>query len=231
MANATVSAPSNPTTENTANLIANANANSFYVAADAQAWAYGTFEVIPPTNNTQLVPVEVIANGDATASGTGWSYSQILVYGFGANDTFPTVEAEAETNYAYPQSPTEGSVLSVDQTIMLEPDTVGTASLMIEAYAGEPTFTDLSPTPFAKGCPTYCGTASADLDPEIEIAPSFLAENPGYALVFSPGFVPAVSSDVPEPSTWAMLIVGFATVGALGALRRVRPAGAMTQSS
>jgi hypothetical protein len=212
-ANATVSAPSNPTTENTANLIANANANSFYVAADAQAWAYGTFEVIAPNNSTQPVPVEVIANGDATASGTGWSYSRILVYGFGANDTFPTVEAEAETNYATPQSPTEGSVLSVDQTIMLEPDTVGTASLMIEAYAGEPTFTDVSPTPFALGCPTYCGTASADLDPEIEIAPSFLAANPGYELVFSPGFVPAASSDVPEPSTWAMMLLGFMALG------------------
>ena len=42
---------------------------------------------------------------------------------------------------------------------------------------------------------------------------------------------PSGTSAIPEPSTWALLIVGFATVGALGALRRVRLAGALTQSS
>jgi hypothetical protein len=57
---------------------------------------------------------------------------------------------------------------------------------------------------------------SASLDPTIEIDPAFLAANPGYSLVFSPGFAPPLSSAVPEPSTWAILILGFAGLGYAG---------------
>jgi hypothetical protein len=62
--------------------------------------------------------------------------------------------------------------------------------------------------------PIASGSFSATTDPILAIDPTFLAANPGYSLTFSPGFV--VSSGVPEASTWAMLICGFAGLGYAG---------------
>ena len=52
---------------------------------------------------------------------------------------------------------------------------------------------------------------NASIDPTIAIDPTFLANNPEAELVFSPN-VGNVSA-VPEPSTWAMMILGFAGIG------------------
>ena len=66
------------------------------------------------------------------------------------------------------------------------------------------------------------GNISASVDPIFEINPAFLAAHPGYSLEFSAGIAsPPVSSTIPEPSTWAMLIVGFAGLG-FGGWRRGR---------
>ena len=51
------------------------------------------------------------------------------------------------------------------------------------------------------------GLYSATVDPMITINPLFLAANPGYSLVFSSNI--SLSSGIPEPSTWAMLLLGF----------------------
>jgi hypothetical protein len=48
----------------------------------------------------------------------------------------------------------------------------------------------------------------------ITIDPSFLASNPGYSLVFSSNI--SLSSSIPESSTWAMLLLGFAGLGFAG---------------
>ena len=182
-----------------------------------------------------MVPLVVIGAGDAVATGNGYSYAGLEVSGYGANDTFPTVEAEAQTNYAFPEAPNEGPSFSIDQTIMLEPNTVAGVYLDADAFAGEPLQNPVFQEPLAIGCPTYCGTASASLDPLIEIEPAFLAANPGYTLVFSPGFVPPLPATVPEPSTWAMLALGFAGLGLAGWVRwearcAGRPGSAVRQS-
>lgn len=54
------------------------------------------------------------------------------------------------------------------------------------------------------------GSYSAYADPLITIDPGFLAQNPGYSLVFSPNLL----SSVPEPSAWALMLVGFGGLGA-----------------
>jgi hypothetical protein len=64
------------------------------------------------------------------------------------------------------------------------------------------------------------GTCSAEIDPLIEIAPSFLASNPGTELVLSPNIVQRAPSAIPEPSTWAMLALGFAALAWAGGRRR-----------
>jgi len=64
------------------------------------------------------------------------------------------------------------------------------------------------------------GTTAAftTIDPTIQIDPDFLAENPGYSLVFSPGIGNTPVSAAPEPSSWLLMILGLGVVG--GLLRR-----------
>jgi hypothetical protein len=63
---------------------------------------------------------------------------------------------------------------------------------------------------------------SASIDPFISIDPTFLLNNPGFSLEFSPGTVNV--SSVPEPSTWAMMILGFAGIGFMTYRRKAKPA-------
>lgn len=53
-------------------------------------------------------------------------------------------------------------------------------------------------------------------DSYIVIDPAFLANHPGYSLIVSPG----VSLGVPEPTSWAMMTLGVASLGACLRLRR-----------
>jgi hypothetical protein len=63
-------------------------------------------------------------------------------------------------------------------------------------------------------------SASASIDPFISFAPGFDAT--GLSLEFSPGVQNV--SPVPEPSTWAMMILGFAGVGFMAYRRKSKPA-------
>jgi hypothetical protein len=58
--------------------------------------------------------------------------------------------------------------------------------------------------------------AYASADPLIQIDPTFLANNPGLSLDFSAGIENGIAGAVPEPSTWAMMILGFAGLGLMG---------------
>jgi hypothetical protein len=62
---------------------------------------------------------------------------------------------------------------------------------------------------------------SASIDPFLSIDPIFLLDNPGFSLEFSSGVL-NVAPSVPEPSTWAMMILGFAGIGAMTYRRKNR---------
>ena len=65
------------------------------------------------------------------------------------------------------------------------------------------------------------GPFSAAIDPLITIDPSSVAA--GYSLELSPNVTQSVvAPSVPEPSTWTMLLAGFAVLG----IRLSRPAAA-----
>ena len=64
------------------------------------------------------------------------------------------------------------------------------------------------------------GLYSATVDPMITIDPTFLANNPGYSLVFSSNI--KLSSSIPEPSTWAMLLLGFTSLALLAIAHHAR---------
>jgi hypothetical protein len=61
-------------------------------------------------------------------------------------------------------------------------------------------------------------TQSATVDPFLSIDPTFLLDHPGFSLEFSSGVVNV--SPVPESSTWAMLLLGFAGLGFMAYRRK-----------
>jgi hypothetical protein len=65
-------------------------------------------------------------------------------------------------------------------------------------------------------------TQSASIDPFLSIDPTFLLDNPGFSLEFSSGVVNV--SPVPEPSTWAMMILGFCGLGFMAYRQKNKPA-------
>lgn len=68
------------------------------------------------------------------------------------------------------------------------------------------------------------GTATAFLDPYLFLDPSLVAQ--GYSIITSDGIGNnlSVNSAVPEPSTWAMLLVGFAATRFMAYRRKSKPA-------
>lgn len=74
------------------------------------------------------------------------------------------------------------------------------------------------------GSDTFSGT----LDPTFAIAPGF-ANAGAYSFIFSDGIgnAPLDSGGVPEPSAWAMMLLGFAGLGVAGRRRRARAPAAV----
>jgi hypothetical protein len=67
-------------------------------------------------------------------------------------------------------------------------------------------------------------TGDAYVDPYVQIDPSF-ADAADYRLVISDGIGNSPPGPIPEPSTWAMMLLGFASFGYAG-YRVRRAAGA-----
>jgi hypothetical protein len=69
-------------------------------------------------------------------------------------------------------------------------------------------------------------TSRAFVDPYFNIDPLFLSDNPGFSLAFSPGVGNTLppTGGIPEPSTWALMILGFGATGAAIRSRRRVPA-------
>lgn len=68
---------------------------------------------------------------------------------------------------------------------------------------------------FVVGAPNASGNADAFIDPVFTIASAFAASHPEYSLVFSQGVGNSAAGAVPEPATWALMVLGFGLVGSL----------------
>jgi hypothetical protein len=64
----------------------------------------------------------------------------------------------------------------------------------------------------------FDGSGSVSIDPYFYLDPS-VADPQDYTLLFSPGIINSpsnVADSVPEPSTWAMMLIGFGGLGYAG---------------
>ena len=66
----------------------------------------------------------------------------------------------------------------------------------------------------------FNSSVTASVDPFIGLDPSTLALFPDAELILSPGVRQSAVDTVPEPSTWAMMLVGFAGLAFVGYRRR-----------
>ncbi|MGD0199198.1 MAG: PEP-CTERM sorting domain-containing protein [Bryobacteraceae bacterium] len=192
----------------------------------------GSFEVhpCPGCNPSILVPLIVSLSGYATVSGSAESGIQAWVEGvYEAGytlDGWPwalawtvqfsgCVESGGFTGAEGPCPSPTGSFVSysISQTMMVLPDTVGT----IELAAGDSVRTGTMPALPDIDFGSF-SAATAFLDPLIEIDPTFLTDNPGYSIEFSPGFLGP--SPVPEPTSGLLLVTGLLGLGTMVLRRR-----------
>jgi hypothetical protein len=75
-------------------------------------------------------------------------------------------------------------------------------------------------------CVGCSARGTAEVDPFLQIDPGF-GQAADFQLVLSPGIGNFAPGTVPEPSTWAMMLFGFAGLGFLG-YRKTRKAGVAT---
>jgi PEP-CTERM motif len=113
-------------------------------------------------------------------------------------------------------------------TACSSPNPCGSPSLLVNAAFDVDVAQIFEVALQAQASATSGGLAVASVDPEISILPDFLAANPGLSLEFSANITqPGSVGSVPEPSTWALLTLGFVGL-AFASLRR--PAQARTPS-
>lgn len=176
----------------------------FRPAASALSTYY--FEVVGPADIS--VPVIAQSTIDVTASpGSDLSLGGYVLMtgasGSGLFDMCPTPEGYISNCYI---DEIPSSSLKFNQTI----DFAANAPVEVDMAAGA-LFSYLSPT---------TESAQVTVDPMFTIDPTFLAANPGYLLDFSSGVGNLPVPGVPEPNTWAEMVLGVGVVG--GSLRFMR---------
>jgi hypothetical protein len=109
-------------------------------------------------------------------------------------DAFIVQPAHVSANGLFIESPTQGA-WTISNEYSFVANTIYQVSLQVEATGG----------------------GSASIDPTFSIDPAYTSN---YSLTFSAG----IANGVPEPSTWAMMILGFAGVGFMTYRRKSKPA-------
>jgi hypothetical protein len=90
-------------------------------------------------------------------------------------------------------------VVSINSVFNVDANQIFEVAIQVDARAGDDAF------------------ASASADPIISILADFLAEHPGLSLELSANVTqPGSGGSIPEPSTWAMLLLGFTGLGFAG---------------
>jgi hypothetical protein len=178
-------------------MTATATANPTALGAQAFENLYYSFQISGPASNS--LSVNISATG-SLFSGSGSTQSSAFLTVQGTTIVNAT-SLNGNHNGAFTTSQTLTG-LSYDQNYLIQ---MNVLSLV-------------HPTGAASG------TATTFLDPYLFLDPSLVAL--GYTIITSDGIGNSltVNAAVPEPSTWAMMLLGFAGVGFMAYRRKSKPA-------
>ncbi len=160
------------------------------------------YEVIGPY--AASVPIRTSAFLSTSADGTSAVATASYSYASNAYSVFACSATETGYCNTYPSSINFSSPV-----FYLTAEQVYFSQLYAQGGAG--TLPDVDIT---------SGSYTATIDPTLVIDPTWLASNPGFSIVYSSNVV--LTSGVPEPSTWALLLLGFAGLGFAGHRRAKR---------
>lgn len=165
---------------------------SGHIGGSASADLYYSLRILGPTTS---VPVIVGANGGATISDPLQVIDTTLTSFFLINNGLFLKAGDSEEKFN--SQDIDGFSWSLNKTITFQTNTVYNIDLktlvLTNIYFG------------------YTANLSAFVDPSFTIDPSTPNANQ-YVIEFSPG----ITNAVPEPSTWVMMILGFAGLGFVG---------------
>jgi hypothetical protein len=193
-------------------MYANAYSGSGPGGALAQSILAYQFVVVGPDSG----PVPIIVRGSATSSVTG----EYIDYGYHDNQT---ATASAGLRVSNLSGLTDGYELACASDVAGEcgsfPSTFS-GDLDVSIAPGTTEFVSLVVNVFA----TYAASASAELDPIIFVDPTF-ADASEYSIQVSSGIGNLAPEAVPEPTAWALMILGLGLAG--GGLRASRRRSAL----
>ena len=181
-----------------------ARANSGQTNDGASTFAEVAYQIAVTGSPGIAVPVDYLANLSAAGSYSAGPFTSF--FGYAAFAITPTAQLGTEYSACLENGYTglgcDTPTLMITGTTYLRAGDVASISEVVQTTAVDG------------------ATASARADPYFFIDPIFLADNPGYSLEISEGVANApIAAGIPEPASWAMMLIGF---GGLGATLRSR---------
>jgi hypothetical protein len=172
------------------------------IYSPANATAIITYYFEPIDTTAEFVPLVIHGFLSASAAGVDASALAEIEYSFTGGGRTKSLRVDSgEASPTYPTNFTDSPTPEdedVFDNFMQKTSTLG----MVMVYAT---------------CDADPGSCLAAADPIIQIAPSFLANNPRATLLFSANIQqPSSIGTVPEIPTWIMIAIGFATLGFAG---------------
>jgi len=185
------------------------------------------FEVVSSTGATGTANINVQATGAVSAqngASTGQLATALAQLTIGGNGS--VLDDLANATFAVGNGSTNNGSTTAGAGFISPGATVSTAgSLITGGFNENGTYTVNLGQVYDVMLSTYvnCGNPGGSMC-SASIDPIITDDSQNSSLVFSAGFGDSAVGAVPEPSTWAMMILGFAGVGFMAYRRKSKPA-------
>ena len=171
-------------------------------SADSTAFVQYFVEVVGPSDI--VIPLRYVANLSTFGS---FQSPTIDPFSVGHADAQFAIGSDFELNSVDIFACSGGSAFGGDTCSGVPASVAASGSLPVLANGLNNVIEEISVNT------SEAGMASASADPFFFIDPDFLLNNPGYSVVVSDGVGNSPLSAIPEPETWATMLMGLFGVG------------------